>query len=156
MTITVAFKHKVSDNFLTRMKQELIKKWTKSNYFHVEIVIGDNWIEADNDIGLVKHKLRPYSDKYDYIDIEIPDCAVNIDNVNSFIDSQMGAKYDWTGIYLSQVIKLGVDRKNRWFCSELVSRIMQMYGIEVFQYIKPENVSPQGVFELLMTVGELS
>ncbi len=149
MKITIAFKHKLSDNFFERMKQKIILKWTKSIYFHVEMIIDNEWIEADNDKGLIKHKLRPLSTKYDYITIYVPECQINLKNAKKFIENQMGSKYDWTGIYLSQVFKLGIDKKDRWFCSEIVSKMLQIYGVENFHYIKPEDMSPESVFKML-------
>ncbi len=149
MRLIVAFKHKLSENFMERIKQRIIQRWTDSKYYHVEIAIGEYWIEADSDIGLVKHKLRPLNDKYDYISLKVPECKVNDITVERFINSQMGAEYDWTGIYLSQVFKLGIDKKDKWFCSELVSKVLQIYNIEPFLYIKPESLSPGDVYDIL-------
>jgi len=112
MKVIIAFKHKLSNKFLERAKQKIIQKWTKSPYYHVEIIIGNTWIEADNSIGLVKHELRPLSDKYHYLEIDVFECDHTQKLVDSFIESQMGANYDWTGIFLSQVIKLGIDKKD--------------------------------------------
>jgi hypothetical protein len=150
MTVTIAFKHELSEKFLTRMKQKLIQKWTNSKYYHVEIIIEDKWIEADNNIGVVEHDLRPLSKKYDYIEVSVPDCAICHKNVKNFISNQMGAGYDWTGIYFSQVVKLGVNKEDSWFCSELVAKILQIYNIEPFLYISPESLSPEGVYQLLV------
>lgn len=149
MKLTVAFKHKLSDKFMTRMKQKIIQKWTKSKYFHTEVIIDDEWIESDNDIGVIRHKLQPLKESYDYITIEVKDCPVNKEAVDSFIDSQMGAKYDWTGIYMSQVLKLGIDRADQWFCSEFIVKILQIMSVEQMLYVKPQNISPQALFELL-------
>jgi uncharacterized protein YycO len=150
MTVTVAFKHELSDKFLTRIKQKMIQKWTGSKYFHVEIIIGDTWIEADNSVGVVQHNLRPLSNKYDYVEVRVPDCEICMTNVNNFINNQMGAKYDWTGIYLSQILRLGVNKEDSWFCSELVSKILQIYNIEPFLYIAPESLSPGDLFKILV------
>jgi hypothetical protein len=149
MTVTVAFKHELSEKFLARMKQKLIRKWTKSKYYHVEVIIENKWIEADNSIGVIQHDLRPLSNKYDYVEVNVPDCEVCHKNAKNFVNNQMGAKYDWTGIYLSQVIKLGINKDDSWFCSELVSKILQIYNIEPFLYVAPESLSPEGVFQIL-------
>jgi len=148
MKVILAFKHKLSDRFSTRLKQKIIQKWTRSPYYHVEIIIDGEWIEADNSKGLVRHKLRPLSDAYHYVEVPVNKCAHTQNLVDSFIDSQMGSKYDWVGIFLSQVIKLGVDKKDKWFCSEFVSKILQIYNVEPFIYVKPENMSPKDVFEI--------
>jgi hypothetical protein len=149
MKVIVAFKHRLSDDFLQRIKQKIIQKWTRSKYFHVEIIINNTWIEADNGKGVVKHNLRPFSDSYDYVEIDVPNCEVCHKNVINFIEKQMGAGYDWTGVYLSQVLKLGINKKDKWFCSELVSKILQIYNIEPFLYIDPQNLSPEGVYQIL-------
>jgi len=148
MKVILAFKHKLSDNLLTRIKQQVILKWTRSLYYHVEIIINGDWIEADNKIGLVRHKLRPLTDAYHYVEVPAYECPHTNRLVNSFINSQLGSKYDWAGIFLSQVIPAGVDIENKWFCSEFVSKVLQIYNVEPFLYIKPENMSPQDVFKM--------
>lgn len=153
MTVIVAFKHKLSDKFSTRIKQQIIQKWTNSKYYHVEIIIENEWIEADNGKGLVRHRLRPLSDKYDYVKIEVPECEHTKRLVDTFINSQMGAEYDWVGIYLSQVIKLGIDKGDRWFCSEFVVKVLQILNIESLIYVKPENMSPGKLFRTIINTG---
>lgn len=148
----IAFKHELSDNFFERLKQKIILKWTKSIYYHVEMIIDNEWIEADNKKGLIGHKLRPLNRKYDYVTLYVPDCLININNAKKFIENQMGSRYDWTGIYLSQIVKIGIDKSDRWFCSEFIAKMLQIYGVEPFLYIKPESLSPEGVFKILSSM----
>jgi hypothetical protein len=149
MTVIVAFKHKLSGSFMARMKQKLIKAWTRSNYYHVEIIIDNYWIQADNDIGVVRHKLRPFSKKYDYIEVAFSGSETQEEEVKCFVDSQIGAKYDWLGIYFSQIIKLGINKKDRWFCSELVSRVLQLCDIKPFLGVTNNEMAPGDVYNLL-------
>lgn len=153
MDLIIAFKHELSEDFMTRKKQEIIQWWTKSKYYHVELIIGNIWLEADNTKGIVKHNLRPLSDKYDYVQISLPECEHTERIANNFILSQIGAGYDWVGIFLSQFIKLGIDKRDKWFCSEFIVKILQIYNFEPSIYVDPQDVSPKKLYDLVTKAG---
>jgi ribosomal protein S17E len=153
MKIVVAFEKKLSDNKATRIKQSLIKKWTKSEYFHVEIIIDGYWYSADTKRGLIKRKLKPLKDSYDYLTVFPSTCQENKRLAAEFIDSQVGKKYDWAAIYLTQLLKIGIENKDRWFCSEIVAKVLQILQIREFVNTKPSLMSPQDVFYSLSKSG---
>lgn len=105
----------------------LIRKWTRSPYSHCEIVIDYKWYSSSPRDGKVREKIiHPRSKNWEYIDIDLS--STDIENIRNFFNEQEGKKYDYIGIILSQVLPLGIDNKNKWFCSEICSRALQNIG----------------------------
>lgn len=150
MTIGIAFEKNIPENysFYDKLKVRAIQRWTHSEYFHTEFIIGDYWVSANTD-GIVKYDIRPLTDKYDYIFINTDITEKQYNKILNFIDSQIGTKYDWIGIYFSQFLGIGSNRTDRWFCSELVVKLMQLCLIEDVLDMQPHKVSPGRLFTRL-------
>jgi len=105
-----------------------IRKWTRSPYSHCEIVIDNTWYSSSaRDGGVRKKNIYHNPENWDFIDIKI---QVNDENIiKMFFNKQIGKKYDYVGILLSQVIPLHKDIKNRWFCSEICAYALQLIGM---------------------------
>jgi hypothetical protein len=144
--ITVAF-YKGQET----LSDKLVSWWTNSKYSHVEIIIGDNWITSHPTDGVRKIlNEQIYLDCWDFIRIPTHNCNT-IDNiVNKYIDEQLGLTYDWIGIIFSQFIKLGIDSNTKWFCSEFVTKILQLYLITEVLDVKPNKVNPGYLYNLLI------
>ena len=66
----------------------------------------------------------------------------------NFIQNQIGKKYDWLGI-INKVFIIFRDSGNKWFCSEIVTKLLQMlYVKEVLDY-EPSDITPAKLFHLL-------
>ena len=158
MEIIVAFKKSVKDDteWYWKLAAKLVKFGTKSEFFHVETAIDDKWISANTSYGIEIHELKPINKKhYDYYKIEVPD--LTIDQKEKFwryINKQVGSGYDWKGIYLTQFIKLDWESESKWFCSEIVTKILQLLYVEDFLDKKPNKLSPGAVFEIINKIGE--
>ena len=152
VNIKVAFKHKDNDDatILDKIVSKVICKWTDSEYFHCEIIIGDRWISALPEEGIYLRKLKPeISDKWDIIDfgeIEITD--VQYLKIMDFVYKRIGNKYDSKGIFFSQILKVGMDDNNKWFCSELTSKILQLFLVEEYINKVPRDLSPGDIYKL--------
>ena len=124
---------------------KLIRIWTNSPYSHVEIIINGIWYSASPRDGRVRaKKIDPNPSHWDFI--EIP--SKNAENMVKFIESQLGKKYDWLGILLSQIIPLGEENPNRWFCSEICSAAVKKGGKKLKNH--PQWYSPARLFEELV------
>jgi len=152
VNVKIALKHKVCDEatMLDKLIAKGIQVRTKSKYYHVELIVGDRWISADPKEGVYVNPLQPYiSDKWTIIDLgEIELTNDNYNKVIKFIYDRVGDKYDGLGIFLSQFIKIGVDSKDRWFCSELVSKILQLLLVDEYINIVPNELSPGDIYLL--------
>lgn len=147
MIIGISFEEKIPEHYSAydRFKANTVKKWTRSRYFHTEFIIGDYWVSANTD-GIVKYDLRPLTDKYDYVFIDIDMTEKQYKKIINFIDAQIGTKYDWMGIYLSQFLGIGSHRSDKWFCSELVTKLLQLCLVEQVLDMQPHMVSPGDLF----------
>jgi len=147
MVITLALKKTSTKNWLDKLTANLIKWRTHSQYFHVEMIVGDKWISTNPEAGAVYiHELLPLNDNYDYFDIKIHGSKVK--KMMKFAESQVGKKYDWKGILLSQTINLAIDDKDKWFCSEIMAEMLKSSGY--LNTSKDSNqYSPETIYQLV-------
>jgi len=157
MRLILAFKHTPDDGiaWYWRWAAKITKWGTKSDFFHVEIAIDDKWIGAHTEKGIEIHPFQELYDKtFDYYELIVEDLTES-QHIKfwEFVKAQEKTGYDWKGIYLTQVIKIDLESKKKWFCSEIVSKILQMLYVKPFIDMKPSRASPQTVFNLIMKLG---
>ena len=63
--------------------------------------------------------------------------------IEIFLKDQLGKKYDWLGILGFPLRNWRLERKTRWFCSELVFTAFQRAGVELLKNTHPSEVSPR-------------
>ena len=145
LKITLAFKRVTKDSGII---PKLISKWTKSKYYHVELIIDNIWVSVYDD-GVKLNKLRPLSTNWDYLAL---DTVTLTDEQYSkfmlYLHNQEGKSYDFLGIFLSQVFPLKIDSDSKWFCSEIVTKLLQMLYIEDTLELNPVTMSPSDLFKL--------
>lgn len=157
MKIILAFKHsqKKDTAWYWLLAGRLINWWTKSTYFHSEIAVDNKWIAANTETGIkiVDLKEPMYDKKYDYYELEVPDLTPEQSEIFwEYINAQEGTGYDWIGIYLTQIIKLDWEAKDKWFCSEIVAKVLQMLYVKEFMDLKPNRISPSQIFEIIKNI----
>ena len=146
LNVTLAFK-KVNKN--TSVIGKIISWWTKSQYHHVEIILDGKWISSDSDTGVVVRELKPLKDDWDYVTLpSISLCNKHYSFLSKYIDNLNGDEYDWKGIIFSQTIPLGLHNKDKWFCSELVTKLLQLMLVEEVIDIDPNLVSPRDLHDI--------
>lgn len=149
--LTLAFRKKTPNDkttFFTKMLNNTILFVTRSKYYHVEIIIDDVWVSSSwNRGGFSIRPLRPIDEskdtRYDYV--HLPEREVTVqsyDTIMEFIKSQEGTKYDVLGIILSQLIPLKFHSRSRWFCSEAVTKILQLFLNKDALPLEPQEVNP--------------
>ena len=124
--------------------------WTNSIYCHVEIILPDDlWISSriDSGVHIRTGKPRDYKN-YDYIELPFTLTESQYNILKRWLEKQKDTKYDKYGILLSQIVPLGVQRTDRWFCSELVCRICQLLYLEEAQTLEPQFTSPEDLFRI--------
>ena len=140
MPITIAFK-KIDKK--SKFYSKLITKWTDSNYYHCEIIIDNVWISATEGKGVTINELLPLKDTWDYFKIdELTITSEQAIIINTWIYAQSDKKYDWLGIALAQVLPFKYHNDKKWFCSELVTKILQLHLIPKVLDLEPHLVSP--------------
>lgn len=121
-----------------RLYDRLIRIWTRSPYSHVEIVITRNDTHfrglsaspRDGGVRMAKIKIKPGN--WDFFETE--------GNLTA-IEPLVGARYDWKGIFLAQILPFGLGSPKRYFCSELAAVYL---GLP-----KPQSYSPRKIVDYL-------
>jgi len=116
---------------------KLIGWWTKSKYIHAELIIDDNWITSNPETGFSIKTLG-----------RVKLTSKHMDILANWIDGIKGTKYDYLGILMSQFLPLSIDNRHKYFCSEVVTRILQIIGYEEVLDLLPQNVSPADLAEI--------
>jgi hypothetical protein len=133
----VAYKSSAKDaNFFDK----LISFWTGCVYSHVLIIVGFTPFEVSPGDKKVVEYPTPYSfihnpEKYDVYQLKIKLTDSYEEELKSFLRKELGKGYDWLGIFLSQILPLRRNDKNKWFCSEFVA-----YALNLTEKITGEKI----------------
>jgi hypothetical protein len=97
---------------------KLIKWWTKSDYSHVEIFIGDYSYSSSIPDGGVRRKLRTEIQKHpdNWLVFPLQPWARSSRILEYFKETE-GTGYGWIGLLLGQVLNIRIDGRGD-FCSE--------------------------------------
>ena len=149
MKVTIALKKKSKDGILDKLIEQAIKIWTRSKYFHVEMIIKDVWVSTNPTAGAVyMNTLQPLNDNYDYFDVDVDGRRIN--KVMDFLNAQVGKKYDYWGLFFSTVFTMNVEDRNKWFCSELIAEALNVFGFKA-----PKNVNemtPEDIYQMVQNI----
>jgi hypothetical protein len=132
-----------------RVLDKVIRWWTRSQFSHVEIVIsrdGDKavlfsasardggvrkatreWVPEQWEVVSVRHRISP-------LDLAL------------FMRDEIGAGYDYAGLFGSQLFASGWQSKRRWFCSEICAAIL---GLP-----EPQRYSPESLRKMVLFLNE--
>jgi hypothetical protein len=126
----------------------LIKIWTRSKYSHCELVFDDGRrFSADTEMPMHTRFSTEAMTSKNWDFVHIPMSQADENKIKGFCFEEIGCRYDWTGIFLSQFIRLGYQSKTKWFCSEVCVAGLQQIGL--LPGIKPNRVSPGKLFKLI-------
>lgn len=148
--INVKLAFKIYDKNKSSFIGNLISIWTNSKYYHVELIVGEKWISSNAEAGGVTiSPLRELNFNWDYYDLgEIELTKKQYDNLVSFTRKEADCGYNYLGIILSQILPLGYCSKTKWFCSEIVSKLLQLLLVPEVNDIIPYKMSPADIAEL--------
>jgi hypothetical protein len=126
----------------------LIKLWTRSHYSHCELYFEGAWVTSHPQYGVVSTKKELIYDhaNWDYLSFNVNYYTPVFDK---YLKDQLGCEYDWKGIVFSQFIPLGVNSDTRWFCSEIVTKLLQILLVDVTLDLQPNKVSPAKLYKVL-------
>lgn len=137
--MTLAFYKGQGDLF-----DKMIRLWTRSPYSHTEIIIDGRWYSSSPRDGRVRGRvIVPTPGHWDFAEVTMTESDTQ--KVLSFLRSQIGKRYDWLGIFLSQIVPLGIQNPTRWFCSELCSAALKKGGMRLEKH--PQWYSPGRLYE---------
>ena len=129
--ITLAF-YKGKGNWLDR----LIRWATRSPFSHVELISTSHPLRDENGIPVegrcLSASARDGGVRAAYIRFkpgnwQFVDCPWVVVDPAEIIRLEVGHKYDYIGIVMSQILSLGRHSKKKWFCSEIVGHALSIH-----------------------------
>ena len=148
--IRIAFRQKSGKDSIVN---KIIRFLTKSRFHHVELIINDTWISSSNTSG--GFRIRPLEPikqedtRYIYYDLGLIELTSEQDEIISrFMENQLDSEYDYSGIIFSQLFPFSKHSRTRWFCSEIVTKLLQLHLIEETLDLIPNEVSPGDLAKL--------
>lgn len=132
MKIEVIF-YKGKGDFLDK----LIRLFTRSIYSHCEVKIGNIFYGVNPAHNKVSKYYRDFK-KEDWDSIKI---NITKKNFEIFFSYTKNKKYDWKGIFFSQIFPFKIHSKNKYFCSEWCAELL---GLD-----RPYKYSPKKLFRYL-------
>jgi hypothetical protein len=122
-----------------------------AKFSHVEIVLsreGENALlfsssPRDGGVRQAWRKMTP--DNWECITVPI---GMNEAVLQEFISLELKSKYDWFGIFGSQILARGWQSRHRWFCSEICARVL---GLP-----RPQSYSPESLRKFVLWIKQLS
>jgi len=151
LTIALKYRPKPKTNFFWGLVIKGIQWRTNSKYFHSELIIDNEWLSAYPIKGIRLHPLRPTLKHDQWFFLDLGKHTVTEEQykkIMDFIHDVVGSRYDFLGIFFSQLIKIGVDDKHQWFCSEIVSKILQLFLVKEYIDIVPNDLAPGDLYRL--------
>lgn len=106
-----------------------------------------------NDGGTRFVKFEPYNKDY-WDTIEIRTTAAEDQAIRDFACSELYCKYDWLGIFLSQIVRMHREDPKRWFCSEICTSALQKIGH--LKDIRACAISPGQLYKKLRDIGAIA
>lgn len=117
----------------------LIRIFTWSRWSHCGIVVGNMVFEATATKGVVITPIDDFIKRYN--DHAFADVVV-IDSVADAYDRlavEVGKPYDFSAVF-GILFRTGWDDSNKWFCSELVAKVVGTYRTDSLSRITPEMI----------------
>ncbi len=127
---------------------KIIRFWTKSPISHSEIeTLGGYYCSNDMKTRVLRlKKILPKNDDWEVCRIVLPLEVAR--RLHAYQLQKCGTKYDWEGIFFSQLFKFGYSAKSRWFCSKSNLDDMQT----AIKIMKSENRS--GRYDMFLKIYE--
>ena len=108
----------------------LVRWWTKSPYSHCELVFSDGAMFSSH---LADHGTRYLGprilspNRWDIL--SIPMSADSEAMIRKWCDGELYCRYDWKGIFFSQLLRFQREHPEKWFCSEICTAALQHIGM---------------------------
>lgn len=152
--------------------EKLVRLWTSSPYAHCEFGRSDGLYHSNDRFRFISrtHSMEINPLDWEVCEIELP-CEI-IERVQRRQLRKNGTKYDWIGIIFSQVFRVGLHDKRRWFCSKsnaddlaYAHRLMArsrspryksfLKVLEPIRQYYPHELSPSNLFTLMCAMEQI-
>jgi hypothetical protein len=104
-------------------------------YSHTELVFSNGVCYSSSPReGCCRFKDIDIYDKSTWVTIDLnPDIYNQEFEANAWREAFRlnGSKYDWEGIFLNQAIPLGIDKQDKWWCSEVCMYLLNSHPYKI-------------------------
>jgi len=149
------------------LAEKLIRLWTNSPFSHSEFRRSDGYYHSNDRFRFISRtefmEINP--EDWEVCEIVLP--SEIVERVERRQLRKNGTSYDWMGIVFSQVFRLGLHDKKRWFCSKsnaddlaYAYRLMlrskdgryrfYIKQLRIFGRISPQYFSPQQLYSAVL------
>ena len=154
------------------LAEKLVRLWTKSPFSHCEFGRSDGLYHSNDRFRFISrtHTLDINTTDWEVCKIELP--SEIVDRVEHRQLRKNGTSYDWIGIVFSQVFRVGLHDKKRWFCSKsnaddlayayrLMARSRSpryesfLTVLEPIRQYHPHELSPSDLFTLIRAMEQI-
>ena len=111
-----------------------------SVFSHVELEINGVCYSASNRDGGVRSKVIDTSNKQKWVSFDLKK-DIDVNRCLLYFETVRGQKYDWLNIFLTQIIKVNIQSRNKQICSEFVANCFNLK--DAYKY------SPESLFYAL-------
>ncbi len=163
MAYKIAFYKSMKGKFLHRLFRWAIAIWTCGKYSHCEFIDTKDtadttqwqWIgSTGREHGCVAvRNIEAEVDKWDVFDLP---ADIDFKPAMDWGLSKLGYKYDWVGIFLSQILPWSIDNPNMYFCSEFTAEQLKKTELMANDKRISENYSPNSLYRKLKKIGALT
>ena len=114
-------------SFKQRYIDDLPKRYAK--YTHSEIIFEDwmSFSSSEVDWWVRFKKINYKSEHWDFVDIDIP--TSKYEKIYNIAKLQSWNGYNWFSIFFSQILKMNIKWEHTFFCSEIVTHLLQICHI---------------------------
>jgi len=129
MEIKVAFYKKQTSLYTKGIYYvQKLQRTERPDFVHVELVVDGVWHTSSSiDGGVRERRISGDSGNWEFITLN-----VSVDEVallKLFFYSQRNCGYDYLGVFLTQLLPLDIQSRERWFCSEIVAEALMLIGV---------------------------
>ena len=131
----------------TTIFSKLICWWTKSPYYHCEIIFScGSSFSAIPEKNKTRFAWIEYNENWDIVDL--PFDSKTKQKILEWCNGEVDCKYDFIGILFTQIIPLSFQNPWWWFCSEVCMSALQQGGW--FQHFRTFQYDPGELYNLVL------
>lgn len=122
-----------------------IRIFTQSRWHHCGVIWGESVIESRMLSGTSVTTLAEFKERGNWAIIDIPMTDEQNETAIEYLLTQVGASYDYSGIFAVLMVRREWQNPTKWYCSELVAEACRRAGVPI---ARPQvaGVSPQDIW----------
>jgi uncharacterized protein YycO len=117
----------------------------RCKYSHVEVIDDNNEIIGARLSGVKYYDIKKLKSG-DHIICTLEVTDVEYELFFGFLRDKIGDKYDWLAYLGFMFNSMSYEKKDKWFCSELIYKALQYAGVHLYQNLDSWKVMPRDLY----------